>query len=188
MALTITSTTTDSEGAVVATTDSTPVATISFGRKNGLPNFSNEEFSMFLQIPLTDTSSPEAIEKQLDPQVAAVKAYVYKQLGVGFAVTENGVVASEVPVDRPKASKGGGGKPASAPKATSAEKEDLWARLAGAVVADGKIKDGNETVWDNRVGKKNPKGPDFKWADSGHALWLSDKPEWFSEPGAGITL
>ncbi|XP_076914622.1 protein OSB2, chloroplastic-like [Bidens hawaiensis] len=32
--------------------------------------------------------------------------------------------------------------------------------------------------WDNRVDKKNVKGPDFKNKDSGKALWLTDAPSW----------
>ncbi|KAL6496259.1 hypothetical protein OROGR_029517 [Orobanche gracilis] len=32
--------------------------------------------------------------------------------------------------------------------------------------------------WDNRLGKKNPKSPDFKHKETGEALWLSDSPDW----------
>lgn len=32
--------------------------------------------------------------------------------------------------------------------------------------------------WDNRLGKKNQKGPDFKNKDSGKALWLVSAPAW----------
>ncbi|KAI7733575.1 hypothetical protein M8C21_005177, partial [Ambrosia artemisiifolia] len=32
--------------------------------------------------------------------------------------------------------------------------------------------------WDNRVNKKNVKGPDFKNKDSGEGLWLTDAPSW----------
>ncbi|KAM7259228.1 hypothetical protein ACFE04_014969 [Oxalis oulophora] len=32
--------------------------------------------------------------------------------------------------------------------------------------------------WDNRVGKKNPKSPDFKHKNSGEALWLDTAPDW----------
>ena len=31
--------------------------------------------------------------------------------------------------------------------------------------------------WDNRVGKRNPKAPDFKHKQGGQALWLSDAPQ-----------
>ncbi|KAJ0788446.1 putative primosome PriB/single-strand DNA-binding, nucleic acid-binding protein [Helianthus annuus] len=32
--------------------------------------------------------------------------------------------------------------------------------------------------WDNRVDKRNVKGPDFKNKDTGEALWLTDAPSW----------
>lgn len=32
--------------------------------------------------------------------------------------------------------------------------------------------------WDNRLDKKNPKGPDFKHKDTGEALWLRGSPSW----------
>ncbi|KAL9684689.1 hypothetical protein QQ045_022130 [Rhodiola kirilowii] len=32
--------------------------------------------------------------------------------------------------------------------------------------------------WDNRVNKRNEKGPDFKHKDTGEVLWLSDAPAW----------
>jgi len=42
-------------------------------------------------------------------------------------------------------------------------------------------------MWDNRVSKKNPKGPDYKCKDKtcGEAIWLNDlkeKPEVIKEP------
>lgn len=32
--------------------------------------------------------------------------------------------------------------------------------------------------WDNRVDKRNPRGPDFKHKDTGEVLWLSSAPAW----------
>ncbi|XP_023638728.1 protein OSB3, chloroplastic/mitochondrial isoform X2 [Capsella rubella] len=32
--------------------------------------------------------------------------------------------------------------------------------------------------WDNRVDKRNPKGPDFKHKETGEALWISSSPTW----------
>jgi hypothetical protein len=195
-----TTVTQDAEGGVVSITESPCVATISFSRKNGLPNYSNEEMTIFLQVPLDDTSSLDAIEAQLDPNVAFLKSYVYKQLGVASTI-EDGVIVGETPVEAPKSGgKAWQKKPAvSAPTATNGtpktapttedEKADLWAQLAGAT-ANGKNwkTQGGETIWDNRTDKRNPKSPCFKWADSGKALWLSDAPEWFCGPGEGIKL
>lgn len=38
---------------------------------------------------------------------------------------------------------------------------------------------GKSDMWDNRVGKKNPRGPDLKCKDKGcdHAIWLKDYPD-----------
>lgn len=37
--------------------------------------------------------------------------------------------------------------------------------------------------WDNRIGKKNPRGPDFKHKSTGIGLWIEDKkiPSWVSD-------
>ncbi|EOA38088.1 hypothetical protein CARUB_v10009555mg [Capsella rubella] len=35
--------------------------------------------------------------------------------------------------------------------------------------------------WDNRVDKRNPKGPDFKHKETGVALWLNKSPSWVLE-------
>jgi len=202
-----TTVTQDAEGGLVSITESPCIATISFSRKNGLPAYSNEEFSIFLQVPLDDVSSLDAIERQLDPNVAFLKSYVYRQLGVASEI-EDGVIVGEVPVEAPKAQRGGYPRKAqtTAPAAATAngsaanatsddEKADLWAQLAGAT-ANGKNwkTQGGETIWDNSVDKRNPKSPDFKWADSGKALWLKradgspEAPEWFVGPGEGIKL
>ncbi|PIN05079.1 hypothetical protein CDL12_22375 [Handroanthus impetiginosus] len=34
--------------------------------------------------------------------------------------------------------------------------------------------------WDNRVGKRYPKSPDFKHKETGEGLWVSDVPDWAS--------
>lgn len=184
----IKSTTTDSDGDVVSVTVSAPTATISFGRKVGLPNYSNEEMSLFLQVPLPEGATLDDVEKALDPQIAFVKAFVYKQLGVPFGMADNGVVVGEVP-DAPPAK---GKKPAGAakpkPKA-KADKDEYWAALAIAKKEGDNWRDQDgDLIYDNRENKRNPKGPDFKFADAGVGLWLTDKPTWFTEPGEGMTL
>jgi hypothetical protein len=190
------STTVDNDGDVVSILTEPVMATISFSRTVTFANTfgAKEECGVFLQVPISDTSSPEAIEAEIAPQFALAKGFVYTQLGLDATVQENGVVSSPAQVgDAPKAKgKGGGGRPSGAAASnaplTDEEKADLWARLAGAQVNGANFKDGSETVWDNRVGKRNPKGPDFKWADSGHALWLKDAPNWFAGPGEGIEV
>jgi len=180
-------TTTDSNGDLVTLTVAAPTATISFGRKVGLPNYSNEEMSLFLQVELPEGASLDDIEKALEPQIAFVKAFVYKQLGVPFGMADNGVVVGEVPADIPKKA---GGKPRAAaqPKA-KVDKDEYWGAVATADPSgdNWRAQDG-ELIYDNRESKRNPKAPDFKFADSGVALWLSDKPSWFEGPGKGMVL
>lgn len=45
-----------------------------------------------------------------------------------------------------------------------------------------------EEYWDNRIGKLNPKSPDFKHKTTGEALWLSDVPESVAYLVRGIPL
>lgn len=182
------SVTKDSNGDLVTVTVSAPTATISFGRKVGLPNYSNEELSLFLQVELPEGATLDDIEKALEPQVAFVKAFVYKQLGVPFGMADNGVVVGEVPAEAPKKT---GGKPKAgggAPKA-KVDKDEYWGAVASAEQSgdNWRSQDG-ELIYDNRESKRNPKAPDFKFADSGVALWLSDKPSWFEGPGKGMVL
>lgn len=191
------STTVDNDGDVISILTEPVMATISFQRTVTYPNTfgAKEEFGVFLQVPISDTSSPEAIESEIAPQAALAKALVYTQLGLDPSVQENGVVSAPAQVgEAPKAKAGGFPKKASGGSTTTSaplsddQKADLWVRLAGAQVNGQNFKDGSETVWDNRTNKRNPKGPDFKWADSGDALWLRDKPEWFAGPGEGTII
>jgi len=199
--------TTDADGAVISTLDTVPTATISFSRTVTFPDTfgAKEEASIFLQVPLVDGVSAEAITKQVEDGFATAKAAVYTQLGLTVEVQANGVVTSPAQVGAPKAAKAsGGGKPRSggAPRGggnsnfkqfTDEEKDDGWAQLAGATVEDkgsylSITTQQGETVYDNRTSKKSANGPDFKFKDSELALWLKDAPSWFTEPGGGIEL
>jgi len=53
------------------------------------------------------------------------------------------------------------------------EERELWAELE---------RDRTQ-FWDNRVGKRNPKAPDYKHKSTGHGLWLSSRnaPDWAAE-------
>jgi len=183
-------TTTDKDGAIISIATESAHATISFGRKNGLPNYSNEEMTVFLPVDLdgVDMADTSAIEKALVGPTATIKAFVYQQLGVGFEV-KNDVVVGEVPTETPKASTRKGGSKAKPAAAEAVDKDDLWGQLAGAAKnGDNWKTQSGETVWDNREGKRNPKAPDYKFADSGEGLWLDRAPAWFNGAGEGITL
>ncbi len=201
-----TAVTTDAEGAVISSLDTVPTATISFGRTVTFPDTfgAKEECSIFLQVPLVDGVTPEAIAKQVEDASATAKAFVYGQLGLTTEVSANGVVTSPAQVGAPKAAKtsgarGGAPRSGGAPKAsnfktfTDEEKDDGWAQLAGANVEDkgsylSITTQGGETVYDNRTSKKSANGPDFKFKDSELALWVKDAPAWFTGPGEGIVL
>jgi hypothetical protein len=201
-----TATTTDGNGEVVSVLDTTPTATISFGRTVTFPDTfgAKEEASIFLQVPLVEGTSPDAIAKQVEDAYATAKQAVYAQLGIAPEVQANGVVTAPAQVGTPKKTAGGGGRKPSGggskpagnsdfKQFTDEEKDDGWAQLAGATVEDKGnylrvTTQGGEVVYDNRTNKKSPNGPDFKFKDSELALWLKDAPEWFTGPGEGITL
>lgn len=203
-----TAVTTDAEGNVVSTLDTTPTATISFGRTVTFPDTfgAKEECSIFLQVPLTEGTTPEAIAKQVEDAAATAKAFVYTQLGLAADVQDNGVVTSPAQIGAPKTSKGGGagrkpaagGSKAGGAKRTSSFKqfsdeeiEEGWVALANAEVEDkgsylSITTAEGETVYDNRDSKRSKNGPDFKFKDSELALWLDKAPEWFTGPGEGV--
>lgn len=197
--------TTGPKGELVSSLDTVPTATIGFARTVTYPDTfgAKEEASIFLQVPLVDGVTPEAITEQVEAGFATAKALIYTQLGLDATVQENGVVTSPAQVGTPKAAakggarKGGASKAGGASKGTSnfkqftdEEKEEGWVALANADVEDKgsylQITAGDETVYDNRESKKSPNGPDFKFKDSGLALWLKDAPEWFEGPGEGV--
>lgn len=197
--------TTDADGKVISSLDTVPTATISFGRTVTFADTfgAKEECSIFLQVPLVDGNDEKSTAAQIEAAAATAKAFVYQQLGLEVEVQENGVVTAPPQIGQPKAAKGGGTrKPASgggskasggtkrAAQLTDEQKADLWVALANAEVEDKgsylSITADGETVYDNRESKRSPNGPDFKWKDAGHALWLSDAPDWFTNPGEGV--
>lgn len=204
-----TATTTDAEGAVISTLDTVPTATISFARKITFADTygAYEEAGIFLQVPLVEGTTPEAIAKQVEDAYATAKAAVYTQLGLEAEVAPNGVISATAQVGTPKAAsgKGGGRKASGAKKSTGGgnagggnfktftdeERDEGWAALAAATVEDkGSYLQittaGGETVYDNRESKRSPNGPDYKFKDSELALWEKDAPEWFQGPGEGV--
>lgn len=189
-------TTTDGEGNILSIATEAGKATVAFTRKVTFPDTygGGEELSIYLPIDLdgVDLSDASSVEKALIEPTATLKAFTYQQLGVGFTV-QNGVVVGEAQAPMPKKDsvrKGGskgGSKPA--PSSTPVDKDDLWGQLAGAKVkGDNFETQSGETVWDNRTSKRNPKAPDFKFADSGEGLWLDQAPAWFKGAGEGIEL
>nr|AAM61481.1 unknown [Arabidopsis thaliana] len=48
------------------------------------------------------------------------------------------------------------------------KREEIWKNLV----------ENPSKWWDNRLDKRNPKGPDFKHKETGEALWIGDSPTW----------
>ncbi|GER41353.1 organellar single-stranded DNA binding protein 3 [Striga asiatica] len=69
---------------------------------------------------------------------------------------------------RPRLSQGGEGVGEAENRVQGAKGEDSWKNL---------VENPNKW-WDNRLGKKNPRSPDFKHKETGEGLWLSNMPEW----------
>ncbi|GER43478.1 organellar single-stranded DNA binding protein 3 [Striga asiatica] len=69
---------------------------------------------------------------------------------------------------RPRLSQGGEGVGKAENRVEGAKGEDSWKNL---------VENPNKW-WDNRLGKQNPRWPDFKHKETGEGLWLRDMPEW----------
>lgn len=153
-----------------------------YGYKNGLPNYSNEEASLFVQAPIDPDSTPEQIDQLIREAFAFAKSHVLGELDLPFTQSEDGVVrpSGGSATVREAAKPAPSVKPASAASGGD-DKTAAWEDLVS-----------NPDKWfDNRVDKRNPKGPDFKGKNSGAfngvGLWLNSapefvklvKPEWF---------
>jgi hypothetical protein len=178
-----------SDGSIVETTFAAPRITVSFSRKVNLGNYESAEAYVAVQ-------SDVAIDATDEDKIAAVKsafllarASAYEQLGIKFNVDDATVVqerlervfgpvevVEEYPnytddIDIPQ--------PPTAPRSDTAapkSKKALWQEL-----------ESNPEKWyDNRVGKKNPKGPDFKRKATGEGLWLEYQGK--SAVPAGVTV
>lgn len=171
----------DADGVITATEIKPNTVTISYGRK--VPRDggygSGEECSIFQQVDVGPDDSPERVEAAVKAAFAFSKAVVLQQLGCAYGVDqETGVVngldsaaasAAAAPAPRattPSQSHGG--------NVTSAKRDygDGVKRSKDQLIAELQSNPGQ--FFDNRVDKKNPKGPDFKRKSSGEGLWLSD--------------
>lgn len=179
---------TDGDGEVVSTTYAAPRITVSFSRKVNLGNYESAEAYVAVQ-------SDVAIDASDEDKIAAVKsafllarASAYEQLGIKFNVDEATVVQErlervfgpvEVVEEYPNYTDVVVPEPPTAPRSDTAapkSKKALWQEL-----------ESNPERWyDNRVGKKNPKGPDFKRKATGEGLWLEYQGK--SAVPAGVTV
>lgn len=170
----------DADGDLISTEIKPATWTISYQHK--VPRHggfgAGEEFGIFAQVEVDPSDDLDDIENKIKSYAAFVKATVFQQLGLTYASDEATGVITCLEVEAEKASKaapksqsGGGarkaaGKPAGSggPKRDAAE---MWAEY----------EQDPDRWWDNRVNKRNPKGPDFKHKDTGEGLWLDSAPD-----------
>lgn len=159
--------------------------TVFYARKVGLPNYSNEEASIFIQV---DVARDDTAEQQADAVAQAfvlAKSTVFTQLGIAHDVDTEGVVRERM--DAPTAGPDavtvirnaipGAVVEPNVPAAMSAYESNVdpktlpkselreWALARFATHP-------NE-FFDNRLTKRNPKAPDLKHKASGVGIWLS---------------
>lgn len=155
----------------------TPRITVGYERSISVRPYETAKASIFVQADVVGTWSEDglfvpdkgAVSEAAKAAFFEAKVAVLSQLNLKFEVTQEQIVLEMLdkhlgPIDivaepthvtrtPPMAA------PASAAKSSKADKEaDLLANPA--------------KWWDNRVGKTNPKAPDFKHKDSGEGIWL----------------
>lgn len=163
--------------------------TVFFGRKMGLPNYSNQEASIFIQVDADRSASAEEVADKLMAAFVQAKSQVLTQLGLSFELNAEGVIVESGAV---------------APTAPSQKDAVTQVREAfpGAVVepnvvqvdfSRGDTRDPlsmdkrEQKQWliqrfsthpneffDNRGSKRNPKAPDLKHKSSGLGVWLDN--------------
>ena len=121
--------------------------------------------SIHYQVPVAPDSTPEATSVAIREGFALIKGLIAEQLNIKTVTTS---VADPVSRPAPKAASTSTDRP------STQRVEEGWRDVVG-----------NREGWfDNRVDKKNPKGPDFKSKNTnkamggGFALWLDSAPEW----------
>lgn len=157
--------------------------TVFYARKVGLPNYSNEEASIFVQV---DCGRDDTAEQQADAVAQAfvlAKSTVFTQLGLGHDVDDEGVVRERTPVAVPdavtmvsRAIPGTVVEP-NVPAAMSAYQSNVDPSTLGKGElrewALARLATHPNEFFDNRGNKRNPKAPDLKHKASGIGIWLS---------------
>lgn len=152
----------------------TPRVTVGYERSVSVRPYETAKASIFVQADVVGTWSKDglfvpdtgAVSEAAKAAFFEAKVAVLSQLNLKFEITQEQVVLEmldkhlgpiEIVSEQPRAA--AATAPAAAAKSSKADKEaDLLANP--------------ETWWDNRVGKTNPKAPDFKHKKSGEGIWL----------------
>lgn len=146
-----------------------------FGRKVGLPNYSNVEASVFIQRDIPLGSNPETITEATQGAFTLAKCMVLDELGLPYTLNEEtNLVVEVVPVVAVAAKPKARAKAAAAPVASSEAEAALEAAFGGAeeVVGDYDGNEGGATadvrpINDNVI-PLNSKGKPEKW-------WLENR-------------
>lgn len=135
-------------------------ATVSVTRKVSPKQYESLEVGAFIPVELperldtdTDESYRAAIGAAISAMVNIAKVQVYDQLGISYT-DENGVISEKVAAAFAGSSINNAPPPA--PTVTGA--------AAAVAASNGNVScpKCKGAMWDNRVGKKNPKAPDHK--------------------------
>lgn len=171
--------------------DITPLThTVFFGRKCGLPNYSNQEASIFIQVDADRDESAESVADKLMAAFVQAKSQVFTQLGIEHELSSEGVLVES------------GAKTAQGPEPSRKDAvTTLRESFPGAVVEPNvqhvdfsassdvdpltlskpeqkrwlaaRVQSHPEEFYDNRASKRNPKAPDWKHRASGLGYWAS---------------
>ena len=172
----------DSDGGIIQSTLAAPRITVSYERKisdaHGLPQYESAVAYAAVQadVALDGSDRVSAITEAF--QIA--KSAVFAQLGLQSTVDDVGTVIEKL-IASTNATIVSGPAPRPRSTGTAPPKSDtasLWRELA----------ENPAKYFDNRVDKKNPKGPDFKRKGTGEGLWITDKDGTNNPDKYGVTL
>lgn len=180
----------DDNGNMLSATYSDKRFTISYSRKVNLGNYESAEVFVSTQILVPQDAPADEQSSAIRDGFIMVRASACEQLGIQFAVDEQSILQERIerhfgPVEVVTGVEATGyNKPAAPTPPTSGRsdaeaprsKRGLWEELEAYP----------ERWYDNRLNKKNPKGPDFKRKQTGEGLWIEYQGK--SAVPSGITL
>ena len=163
--------------------------TVGFGRKVGLPSYSNVEASLFLQFEMPAGSPIEDVIAKAEATWSVAAAAVYDRLGVAYTIDENtgNVVEDTTSVAATQMAQEMAASPAPAPAATGApggdqpphnsRTRDKQEKRENILWAKARYQSHPNEFWDNRQSKIDDPSksthPDFKHKSSGVGFWLN---------------
>jgi hypothetical protein len=167
--------------------------TVFFGRKMGLPNYSNQEASIFIQVDADRDLDAAAVADKLMAAFVQAKSQVLTQLGIAFELDAEGVivessVASVGPQSAAPSQKDGVTQVREAFPGATVEPNVVHVDFSQGDTRDPLKMDKREQkqwliqrfsthpheFFDNRGNKRNPKGPDLKHKASALGVWLDN--------------